>query len=146
MVSYSIECLTWVECEKKIWSHHHKKNVMFKFLFWNLSDDYNYKMNDNCIADKLWLVYCMMRFPLNEKWWWALFIWGFWSVIGWCIHDDASVMWIERCSRTIQSSWLQWESWPFDHYFVLAFDFNFCLLMHDILCLSLEHNGMAIFI
>ncbi len=34
-------------------------------------------MNDNDIADQLRLVYHIMRFQQNEKWWWALFIWGF---------------------------------------------------------------------
>ncbi len=74
MISHSVKSLTQVECKKKIWSHHQKKSVMFKFLCWNLSNNYNYEMNNNDIADQLWLVYCMMRFQYNEKWWWALII------------------------------------------------------------------------
>ncbi len=33
-------------------------------------------MNYNDIADQLRLVYRMQRFQRNEKWWWALWIWG----------------------------------------------------------------------
>ncbi len=33
-------------------------------------------MNDNDIADQLRLVYQIMRFQRNNKWWWALFLWG----------------------------------------------------------------------
>ncbi len=34
-------------------------------------------MNDNDIADQLRLVYRIMRFQRNNKWWWALFLWGY---------------------------------------------------------------------
>ncbi len=34
-------------------------------------------MNDDDIADSLCLVYHQQRFQQYEKWWWALFIWGF---------------------------------------------------------------------
>ncbi len=77
MISHSIDQVTWVECEKRIWSHLLKRNVLFKFLRWNLSDDYNYEMNNNDIADQLRLVYRLQRFQCNEKWWWVLFMWGF---------------------------------------------------------------------
>jgi len=42
-----------------------------------LGNDYNYEMNDNDIADQLRLIYRTQRFLRNQKWWWALFIWGY---------------------------------------------------------------------
>jgi hypothetical protein len=54
-----------------------KQNVNHTFLRWSLSDQYNYEMNDNDIADQLCLVYRIMRFQRNNKWWWALFLWGY---------------------------------------------------------------------
>ncbi len=74
MISHSIERLTWVECTKRIWSSALKKSILFTFLCWNLSHDYNHEMNDNDVANQLHLVYNMMRFQRNKKWWWALFI------------------------------------------------------------------------
>ena len=75
MVSHSIAHITWVPVTKTVWSHVSKKTVPFKFLRWNLSDEYNHKMNDNNVADQLHLVYRMQRFQRNHKWWWLLFIW-----------------------------------------------------------------------
>ncbi len=77
MIPHSIDQLTWVECKKHVWSHLLKRNVMFKFLQWNLSDDYNYEMNDNDITNQLCLVYHLQMFQHNEISWWALFMWGF---------------------------------------------------------------------
>ena len=54
-----------------------KKTAYFNFLRWNLSNDYNYEMNDNDIANQLRLAYRFMRFQRNIKWWWALFLWGY---------------------------------------------------------------------
>lgn len=34
-------------------------------------------MNDNDIADQLRLQYRMQRLQRNQKWWWALWLWGF---------------------------------------------------------------------
>ena len=41
-----------------------------------MSHNYNHQMNDNDIADQLCLVYQLMRFSRNQKWWWALWLWG----------------------------------------------------------------------
>jgi len=62
---------------KKVWSSNLKQNVDFTFLRWSLSHGYNFEMNDNNIADQLRLVYRIMRFQRNNKWWWALFLWGY---------------------------------------------------------------------
>ncbi len=77
MISYSCESMTWMPIQKKVWSLSQKRMVDFSFLQWNLSDDYNFEMNDNDIADQLRLVYCIMRFQRNSKWRWALFLWGY---------------------------------------------------------------------
>jgi hypothetical protein len=77
MISHSCENITWVLVKKKVWSSTLKKNVDFTFLWFNLSDEYNFEMNDNDIASQLWLVYHFMRFQRNNKWWRALFLWGY---------------------------------------------------------------------
>jgi hypothetical protein len=62
---------------KKLWSTSLQRKVDFRFLRWSMSNDYNFQMNDNDIADQLRLVYQIMRFQRNNKWWWALFLWGY---------------------------------------------------------------------
>ncbi len=46
-------------------------------LRWSMSNDYNFQMNDDDIADQLRHVYWIIRFQRNNKWWWALFLWGY---------------------------------------------------------------------
>ena len=77
MLSHAASSVGWVEKSKKVYSHELKKEVEFKFLRWSLSDNYNYEMNDNDIADQYRLVYRCLRFQRNTKWWWAefLYIW-----------------------------------------------------------------------
>ena len=41
-----------------------------------MSNKYNFEMNDNDVADQYRLVYMMQRFQRNQKWWWALWLWG----------------------------------------------------------------------
>jgi hypothetical protein len=77
MISHSCKSVTWTTISKKVWSTALKTNIDFSFLRWNLSDDYNFEMNDNDFADQLRLVYRIMRFQRNIKWWWALFLWGY---------------------------------------------------------------------
>ena len=77
MISTKCKKVTWVLITKKVWSSSLKKNVNFAFLCWSLSHDYNYEMTDNDIADQLQLVYMIMRFQRNNKWWWALFLWAY---------------------------------------------------------------------
>jgi len=77
MISHSCKSIGWVPVMKKVWSSTLHQTVDFSFLRWNLSDDYNYEMNDNDIADQLGLVYRTQRFQRNQNWWRALFIWGY---------------------------------------------------------------------
>jgi hypothetical protein len=77
MVLSKCKKVTWEPITKKVWSSALKSNVNFTFLRWSLSHYYNYQMNDNDIADQLRLVYLIMHFQRNNKWWWALFIWGY---------------------------------------------------------------------
>ena len=51
MVLHSIGTVTWLEKEKLLWSTSAMKNVVYKFLRCNVSDDYNFEMNDNDVAD-----------------------------------------------------------------------------------------------
>ena len=74
MLSHSMEEVTWVTCVKKVFSHSLRKEIPFEFLRWNLSNEYNFEMNDNDLADQLRLVYRMQRFHRNQKWWWALWL------------------------------------------------------------------------
>jgi hypothetical protein len=77
MISHSCDSVTWVPVTKKVWSSSLKMSVDYSFLRGNLSDDYNYEMNNNDVEDQLHLVYRIMRFQRNVKWWWALFSWGY---------------------------------------------------------------------
>ena len=56
MVSHSIGTVTWLEKEKLLWSTSAMKNVVYKFLRCNVSDDYNFEMNDNDVADQYRLI------------------------------------------------------------------------------------------
>jgi hypothetical protein len=77
MISHRCENLLWTLITKKVCSNNLKKLVDYSFLYCNLSNDYNFKTNNNDIADQLWLVYHIMRSQKNNKWWWALFLWGY---------------------------------------------------------------------
>jgi hypothetical protein len=77
MISSKCEEVSWEPVAKKLWSSSLKKQTDFTFLRWSLSHDYNFEMNDNDIADQLRLVYRIMRFQQNNKWWWALFLWAY---------------------------------------------------------------------
>ena len=77
MISSKCEEVSWEPVTKKLWSSSLKKQTDFTFLRWSLSHDYNFEMNDNDIADQLRLVYRIMRFQRNNKWWWALFLWAY---------------------------------------------------------------------
>jgi len=77
ILSMTAEFIDWVVKSKEIYSDASSKTVVHKFLRWSLSDNYNNEMNDNDIADQLRLVYRVMRFMRNTKWWWCefLFVW-----------------------------------------------------------------------
>ena len=50
--------------------------VNLNFLRFNMSNEYNFEVNDNDVVDQYILVYRMHRFQLNQKWWWALWLWA----------------------------------------------------------------------
>jgi len=77
MITNVAKEITWVAVSKKVWSDQLRKNLEMKFLRFCISHDYNHEMNDNDIADQLRLQYRMMRFSRNNKWWWALWLWGY---------------------------------------------------------------------
>ena len=76
MITHSTPSVTWVELSERIYSHKAKTTVDFNFLRFNMSNEYNFEMNDNDVADQYRLVYIMQRFQRNPKWWWALWLWG----------------------------------------------------------------------
>ena len=76
MISSKCDKVLWMPVAKKVWPLNLKQNFDFTFLRWSLSHGYNFEMNDNNIADQLWLVYRIVRFQCNNKWWWALFLCG----------------------------------------------------------------------
>jgi hypothetical protein len=53
MISHSCESVTWMPIFERVWSMALKQNVDFSFLRWNLSDEYNFEMNDNNVANQL---------------------------------------------------------------------------------------------
>ena len=71
-ITHSIPKITWTTMTKRVWSSKLGKLVLFKCLRCNVSHDYNYEMNDNDVADQLRLIYQIMRFQRNNKWWWEL--------------------------------------------------------------------------
>lgn len=76
MQSHSCSDITWDTITKRVYSMSEQQKIDFGFLRLNLSNEYNYEMNDNDIADQYRLHYRMMRFQRNYKWWWALWIWA----------------------------------------------------------------------
>ena len=76
MISNAASHVTWDKITKKMYSHVQKKKVPYSFLRWSLSNNYNYEMNDNDVADQYRLVYRLMRFQRNQKWWWCEWLWG----------------------------------------------------------------------
>ena len=62
MISSKCEEVTLVPVTKKLWSSSLKKMTDFTFLCWLLTNDCNFKINDNDIANQLRLVYCIMCF------------------------------------------------------------------------------------
>jgi hypothetical protein len=76
MLSHITEFVGWAEKEKNVYSSSLNRTVEYKFLRFNMSHEYNYEMNDNDIVDQLRLQYRMQRLQCNQKWWWALWLWG----------------------------------------------------------------------
>jgi hypothetical protein len=92
MLSHSTPNVKWVTCTKLIWSLTLMASIIYRFLRWNLSNEYNFEMNDNDVMDQYRLVYWIHRLQRNYKWWWALWLWGmeasivnaFWTMVSYC--------------------------------------------------------------
>ena len=76
MISNCCKRIGWDVCKKKVYSHTLGREIEVEFLRFSLSNNYNHEMNDNDMADQLRLVYRWQRFQRNQKWWWALWVWG----------------------------------------------------------------------
>ncbi len=71
----SIPGLTWVPVIKMIWSSPINKKLLLMFFHWNMSNDYNWDMNNNDVAYQICLFYQIQCFQHNKEWWWADWIW-----------------------------------------------------------------------
>jgi hypothetical protein len=69
MISSRCASVMWTPITKKLWSTSLQWKVDFMFLHWSMSNDYNFQMNDNDVADQLRLIYRIMHFQRNNKWW-----------------------------------------------------------------------------
>jgi hypothetical protein len=78
-------------------------------------------MNDNDIADQLRLVYWIMCFQRNNKWWWVLFLWGYEvsmvnsyvSMKRYCELKGVPVLWSHHdWNEAIGYAHLDPEYWP----------------------------------
>ena len=76
MLPNSVKEATWVEHVKRVYSYTFGKSVIFRFLCWSLSHEYNYEMNDNDVDDQLRLVYWLQHLQRNQKWWRKLWMWA----------------------------------------------------------------------
>jgi hypothetical protein len=70
------ECVEWIVKERKVWSESAKSKAMMKYLWLNVIDDYNNRMNATDIADQLRGNYRPNHWMRNRKLWWAFFIWA----------------------------------------------------------------------
>ena len=52
---------------KPVFSPVLKGNVPFTFLRWNMLDEYNWKINNNNVANQLHLVYRIQQIPEESK-------------------------------------------------------------------------------
>ncbi len=77
MISNRCKSVMWMPIMKKLLSSSLQWKVNFIFLGWSMSHDDNFQINDNYIADQLQRVYRIVRFQRINKWWWALFLWGY---------------------------------------------------------------------
>jgi hypothetical protein len=53
MISSRCKSVTWTPITKKLWSISLQWKINFTVLCWSMSNDYNFQMNDNDIADQL---------------------------------------------------------------------------------------------
>eukprot|EP00957_Ditylum_brightwellii_P083043 6312296-Ditylum_brightwellii.AAC.2 len=78
MISSIATQIIWNTVTKRVYSSAQlKRMVAFQFLRFSLSNDYNYEMNDNNISNQLRLIHRILWLGHNQKWWWALWLWGY---------------------------------------------------------------------
>jgi hypothetical protein len=69
--------LCWKEKEKRVYDKDAGVNVVMKFLRTEMQDSYNHIMNHVDRADQMRGNYRIDRWTRNRKWWWAIWMWGF---------------------------------------------------------------------
>ena len=75
IMSTTAQHIYWIEKKRRIWCGLHKQVMDMVFLWLNLIDDYNNKMNSMDIVDQLRNQYRPDHWMRNRRWWWAFSIW-----------------------------------------------------------------------
>jgi len=79
-LSTTMKNITWLSMQKKVYDPNLKKLEKLTFLRTNAQDDYNNNMNGVDIADQFRGHYRMDKWCRNNKWWMALWYWGYGNV------------------------------------------------------------------
>ena len=72
----SVQFVRWIKCKKRVYDPRKKEMVWNEFLRTNLQDDYNNGMDDVDVSDQLRTIYRFDYWLRNQKWWWAMWMWG----------------------------------------------------------------------
>ena len=72
----SVHFVCWILCKKRLYDPRKKEMVWNEFLRTNLQDDYNNGMDDVDVSDQLRTIYRFDYWLRNQKWWWAMWMWG----------------------------------------------------------------------
>ena len=79
-LSTTMKNITWLSMQKKVYDPNLKKLEKLTFLRTNAQDDYNNNMNGVDIADQFRGHYRKDKWCRNNKWWMALWYWGYGNV------------------------------------------------------------------
>jgi hypothetical protein len=78
MVSVVLE---WVVVEKKVYNVDTQKTEFIRFLRLNVIHKYNHTMGHVDVADQLRGSYRIDIYVRNRKWWWAIMLWAFGTLL-----------------------------------------------------------------
>jgi len=75
-LSTACTSLKWKEKTKNVFDKDAGMNIMLRFLWPEITDDYNHGMNNVDQADQLRGTYFFDHWMQKHKWWWAIWMWG----------------------------------------------------------------------
>ncbi len=75
-LSTACTSLQWKEKTKKVYDKEAGIKILMKFLRPQITDEYNYGMNNVDQADQLRGTYRFDRWMRKRKWWWSIWMWG----------------------------------------------------------------------